>query len=864
MEEEKKRIEFERESPGRENPSNRMTLTHIGAACMLWGSLIMLIVCWRLRGRSKRALVPRLWCTSGPGQNAGRRVRPASDSREAMGRPGVYADYGGCPPVSPVLLRACLDDLEVKLARGVLRNPHSIGPTTTCSQGATHISSIDALRERTLQYCKASCREYVCVLTSGATAGCKLVGEAYRPREFAFLVDNHTSVVGISGVCGVKSRSIDVANLFEGESRAKSRLGWFASIKPTRTTHSFGINTKKKMRRLFAYPSESNFTGTRYSLDAIEHWQGRGYRVLLDAAKACSTNPPDLSRHPADFVVLSYYKIFGSPTGLGALLVRRDALVDLERTDSGQEVGYFGGGTVGYVVPERVERGVIRRKGAPHRFEHGTASYLAAPQALVGFDWWQTAGPANEVDERAVGVAMELARRLKLLKHANGQPACVLYGGWAKMLEKGLHTVDVRTVQGPVVTFNVLDRDGRAIGCRDVDRAAGLRGIALRSGSLCNTGGLRIALGRSPDEMVDIVHARTVRWGGDSIESSENPSQESWTCDEGMVLPDGTPSGVVRASFGYDSRLSDAAAIADFVAETFVRAALTRQDTSIAKFAKVEEIADDMMIDTLYVYPIKSCRPQRVTSWAVDATGSLAYDREWKLVDESGAALTLKRCPRLSAVAPTVDLARRVLRIEIVSGTAEADEAGGADRSRCIEVPLDDNDHEPRRCSKYTAWLSKQLGVSCSLVRAQRGNPFSNQGMVLVMHADTIDRLHTSSGLGGDVGVFATRMRPNVILQNAAGHDAHFTDPLFISCASDPSIRAAAIAPCKRCDRVCIDPSTGFQDEHRGAVLQSIVTMAATEGTARSGGMLMRFDPCELKVGLVLNVGLLGTIENSE
>ena len=36
---------------------------------------------------------------------------------------------------------------------------------------------------------------------------------------------------------------------------------------------------------------------------------------------------------------LSYYKIFGYPTGLGALLVRRDVLPLLRKS-------YFGGGTV--------------------------------------------------------------------------------------------------------------------------------------------------------------------------------------------------------------------------------------------------------------------------------------------------------------------------------------------------------------------------------------------------------------------------------------------------------------------------------------------------------------------------------------
>lgn len=31
--------------------------------------------------------------------------------------------------------------------------------------------------------------------------------------------------------------------------------------------------------------------------------------VLIDAAKGCATQPPNLSEFPADFVVLSFYKV---------------------------------------------------------------------------------------------------------------------------------------------------------------------------------------------------------------------------------------------------------------------------------------------------------------------------------------------------------------------------------------------------------------------------------------------------------------------------------------------------------------------------------------------------------------------------
>ena len=82
---------------------------------------------------------------------------------------------------------------------------------------------------------------------------------------------------------------------------------------------------------LFAYPLESNFSGVRYDPGHIRRVQQHGvqvrpadgrspadaqpceeaacgdgrehWAVMLDAAKACCTAPPDLSRSPADFVV---------------------------------------------------------------------------------------------------------------------------------------------------------------------------------------------------------------------------------------------------------------------------------------------------------------------------------------------------------------------------------------------------------------------------------------------------------------------------------------------------------------------------------------------------------------------------------
>ena len=117
---------------------------------------------------------------------------------------------------------------------------------------------------------------------------------------------------------------------------------------------------------LFAFPAQSNFSGRKYPLSwAIGIEEGslsplpassstsssssssssslnlhrNLWKVVVDAASFVGTNPLNLSRVSPSFVAVSFYKMFGFPTGLGALLVRKDCSKLLHKR-------YYGGGTV--------------------------------------------------------------------------------------------------------------------------------------------------------------------------------------------------------------------------------------------------------------------------------------------------------------------------------------------------------------------------------------------------------------------------------------------------------------------------------------------------------------------------------------
>eukprot|EP00198_Chlamydomonas_reinhardtii_P006319 XP_001695655.1 predicted protein [Chlamydomonas reinhardtii] len=105
-------------------------------------------------------------------------------------------------------------------------------------------------------------------------------------------------------------------------------------------------------------PASEALAALRRDTLALLRADGRHYEVVITAGATAAlrlvaeafpwTPGANLSAVPADFVVLSYYKIFGHPTGLGALVVRREALALLGRGKS-----YWGGGTVEVAVADR-------------------------------------------------------------------------------------------------------------------------------------------------------------------------------------------------------------------------------------------------------------------------------------------------------------------------------------------------------------------------------------------------------------------------------------------------------------------------------------------------------------------------------
>lgn len=157
---------------------------------------------------------------------------------------------------------------------------------------------------------------------------------------FLYLDDNHTSVVGMRGI--IARRGIEFccisADKMDVFLSTLQQAGVMSFCLQTMTTHMPLSGEQPQPRyiinSLFVYPAQSNFSGHRYPLEWVDMVCSRSERVsethphcecrthpqwyvLLDAAALLTTSTLDLSRHKPDFVVLSFYKMFGFPTGLG-------------------------------------------------------------------------------------------------------------------------------------------------------------------------------------------------------------------------------------------------------------------------------------------------------------------------------------------------------------------------------------------------------------------------------------------------------------------------------------------------------------------------------------------------------------------
>ncbi len=121
---------------------------------------------------------------------------------------------------------------------------------------------------------------------------------------------------------------------------------------------------------LFALTGQSNISNAKNPLSLIQYAASQGFSTLLDAAALAPTSVVSLGDTPVDAMAVSFYKMFGFPTGVGALIAKESFLARLERP-------WFAGGTVDVV---QAPGGMVTMSGDMHeRFEVRVSTELRPP-----------------------------------------------------------------------------------------------------------------------------------------------------------------------------------------------------------------------------------------------------------------------------------------------------------------------------------------------------------------------------------------------------------------------------------------------------------------------------------------------------
>jgi selenocysteine lyase/cysteine desulfurase len=422
----------------------------------------------------------------------------------------IYLDYTG----GGLYATSQLEAHQELLRTHVFGNPHSYNPTS-----AQSTELVENARKYVLQFFNAPEDEYVCIFTQNASAALKIVGEAYpfgAGCRYLLTFDNHNSVNGIREYASARGASVTYIPVILPDLRINE-----AQLSAELHRHDDGCFN------LLSYPAQSNFSGVQHPLEWIEQAQALGWDVLLDAAAYVPTNRMDLSRWKPDYMPLSFYKMFGYPTGVGALLARRSAMKKLSRS-------WFAGGTT---TVASVRGNKYYPAEAPAAFEDGTLDYLNIPAVEIGLRHIQAIG-YEAIHERVLCLTGWLLRELISLKHSNGTPLVKIYG-----------PLDMEA-RGGTLAINFYDATGKLIEKRLLEKEGNRRGISIRMGFFCNPGAGEVALDISSDELSSCF---------------SRPRYEERISDlDFQHCIDPKASGAVRVSVGLMSNFADVQAFIDF------------------------------------------------------------------------------------------------------------------------------------------------------------------------------------------------------------------------------------------------------------------------------------------------------------
>ncbi len=740
----------------------------------------------------------------------------------------IYLDYAGAAlPTKSQLTKICHDSLSI------LANPHSTGPAASRTT-----ERIQVAKRRVLKHLHACPGKYASlqlprgfldsennknnaimhrhpgyelVWTSGATEAFSKIADRFPFHEksiFLYVTNSHNSVVGMRQLAIQKGATFHCMNMQDLE-KMTTVSDWNKLEAKILGISASESTVSKQKRHLLVFPSECNFGGYRPDAESIvRHARASGWYTMLDIAKHSSTDAINLNRLDPDFAALSFYKWFGDPTGIGALLVRRPAIPVLFEN---QRKHYQGGGSVDVMLPNR-DYTVPKSRLAS--LSNGTSHFRGIVNIVHGLDALESVGGMSAIHKHAICLTKELVERLSMLKHGNRMPVVQIYGAWSNANNNSSNC-------GPTVALNVYRSDGKAVGYNEVSKLGMLNKppLQFRTGCFCNPGACQQALQQSDKQAID------------------NYQQLGHVCGDHIDLAtNGTPTGAIRISFGKDSLWEDMDAFVKFIETSFRDSSLKNSDKTKIKSKTTTSKAS---VSELYLFPIKSCAAFRVSKWPLSLpTGKLRFDREFAIVDTTGVALRMQTCSRLGLISPTIDLQQETMRVsapgfeDLLIHLNKDLYHGGENTVRVCG----------NRCSgrvwgdaSVSEWFTEVLGIQCWLARYNNSSSsdskpgFSNEQPILLVSEHAVATLNQVLIKQGQIPCTAKRFRPNIVIRDYHSSsdimDCHIEDEWKqVSLGND--FHFDVQGGCPRCTMVDFDPTTG----QKGKTLRALASYRRRNG----------------------------------
>lgn len=215
-----------------------------------------------------------------------------------------------------------------------------------------------------------------------------------------------------------------------------------------------------------------------------------------------------------------------------------------------QQRRYFGGGTVDMVINSPSARipswHATKTESTHDALEDGTLAFhsiAAIPHAIKTHH--QLFGRMSDISSHCAFLVADLYKKLLSLRHSNNAPLCRIYTGSAQQ------SFGDPNLQGPTIALSVLDPAGNIHGYADVERHADKERIYLRSGSVCNPGGM-------------------AHLGWERMEDMKAAWAAGHRCSDPIQEVYGQATGIVRVSLGAMSTMADVDGFVEWLGRSYL------------------------------------------------------------------------------------------------------------------------------------------------------------------------------------------------------------------------------------------------------------------------------------------------------